>query len=406
LGLSYSSDCGQTYTRLLTLSGNTLATVAAFPDVFDANQSSLWCGSSGFAPCISLNLDSLIGLTQVVFRWEGICNNGNNIYVDNIRIEGESAILAPVGAFNASWDLPACAGSTVHFQNESLGYPSSFSWTFTGGNPTTSSLENPSVVYAEPGLYTVSLTVSNDFGSDTVSITNFIQVLELPTVSISTNNDSICGGNSAQLLASGATYYYWNNGPAMSSTLGDSVNVSPQNNATYTVNGVSNAGCTASASQQIFVVTQPAPPTIVIDGVFLVASPGIAYEWYLNGVLLPNETSQTLLPTQNGNYNVRVYIQENCSSISSIFNVNFAGSELLDGESSVFIFPNPANESVLIKGVDGECSIQIFNYMGQVVFDGKATEIINTSAWGAGTYFLRLTDKKGKFYRNVFDVVH
>jgi PKD repeat protein len=40
-------------------------------------------------------------------------------------------------------------------------------WLFPGGSPETSTEENPSVVYDEPGVYPVTLKISNHLGSDT-----------------------------------------------------------------------------------------------------------------------------------------------------------------------------------------------------------------------------------------------
>jgi PKD repeat protein len=385
--LSYSTDCGASFTRLLTLFGDNLATTQAFPDNFIASQSSLWCGANGFADCIDINIDSLAGNSRVVFRWEGYCNNGNNIYIDNIRIEGTASNLAPQAAFNASWDLPACAGSSVLFQNESTGNPTSYFWTFEGGTPAESTLENPEVSYAVPGIYAVGLSVSNENGSDTVSFSDFALVEALPQIAVVSTSDSICSGNSAELSASGASYYYWNSGPAMSSTLGNSVIVSPQSNATYTVNGVSEEGCSASASLQISVVTQPAIPTISVNGVNLVASPGIAYEWYLDGVLLPEETAQSIIPLQNGNYNVRVYIQENCSSISAIFPVNFAGNFSMQSFNALLVYPNPANDIVRIANPEQVELVQLFNAIGQRVFTSNfAHHSISTQMLASGIY--------------------
>ncbi len=404
--LSYSANCGESFTRLLTLSGSTLATTQAFPDVFNANLSSLWCGALGFAPCVSLNLDSLAGNTTVVFRWEGFCNNGNNLYIDNIRIEGEQALIAPSAAFNAMWDLPACTGSTVQFQNESTGNPDSFLWTFNGGSPASSALENPQVNYDSPGVYSVGLRVSNSQGNDSVFFNNYVVVTEVPLVSIATASDTICGGNTAILIASGANYYYWNSGPAMSTTFGDSVAVSPQNSASYTVNGVSEVGCAAGATQQITVVTQPVPPTITIDGFYLVASPGIGYEWYFNGSLLPDATGQSIIPTQNGNYNVRVYLQDNCSSISGIFTVNFAGNEQIKASDNLLIFPNPANERIRLEYNESFCSVRVFSASGLRVFESSTTHVIETSSWASGLYSLILTNKKGEHIRQSFEVLH
>jgi PKD repeat protein len=404
--LSYSTNCGESFTRLLELSGNTLATTAAFPDNFNANLSALWCDAAAFAPCIELYLDSLIGNTGVIFRWEGFCNNGNNLYIDNIRIEGEDAPIAPTAAFNAAWDLPVCAATTVQFQNESTGNADSFLWTFEGGVPESSALENPQVNYNIPGIYAVRLRVSNSYGIDSLHINDYVVVTDAPIVSIATASDTICGGNTAALIASGASYYYWNSGPAMSTTFGDSIAVSPQNSATYTVNGVSVEGCTASAVQQIAVVTQPVPPTITVDGIYLVASPGLAYEWYFNGSLLADETGQSIIPVQNGNYNVRVYLQDNCSSISGIFSVNFAGEEQIELAGKLSIYPNPANERIHLNYMESIHEIRVFNAAGVLILDNITTQIIETSSWAEGLYILLLRNKNGDFMQHRFEVLH
>jgi len=62
----------------------------------------------------------------------------------------------------------------VTFLDLSRGYPSSRVWDF--GDGTTSTDVNPVHVYGKPGKYTVSLTVTNDAGSDTASQKNFIKV--------------------------------------------------------------------------------------------------------------------------------------------------------------------------------------------------------------------------------------
>jgi PKD repeat protein len=59
------------------------------------------------------------------------------------------------------------AGETVTFQDLSTGSPTSWSWTFDNGSPSASSLQNPSVTYYNPGVYTVYLWAGNSIGSDT-----------------------------------------------------------------------------------------------------------------------------------------------------------------------------------------------------------------------------------------------
>jgi len=69
-------------------------------------------------------------------------------------------------------------GGTVAFRDASTGNPTSWSWSFPGGNPSSSTSQNPSVVYSTAGTYNVSLTVSNGTDEDTETKTAYITVNE------------------------------------------------------------------------------------------------------------------------------------------------------------------------------------------------------------------------------------
>ncbi|MCD4731721.1 MAG: PKD domain-containing protein, partial [Bacteroidales bacterium] len=69
-----------------------------------------------------------------------------------------------------------CSGGTVNFQDLSLGSPISWSWSFPGGSPSSSSLQNPTVTYNTPGTYNVSLSVSDGSGTNDIVKTNYITV--------------------------------------------------------------------------------------------------------------------------------------------------------------------------------------------------------------------------------------
>lgn len=89
---------------------------------------------------------------------------------------------APVADFSAT-PTTICPGQTVNFTDLSTYSPTSWSWTFTGGVPATSTLQNPSVVYNTPGTYAVTLTATNASGSDSETKTAYITVtsaLSLP----------------------------------------------------------------------------------------------------------------------------------------------------------------------------------------------------------------------------------
>lgn len=87
-----------------------------------------------------------------------------------------SVPTAPVASFSAN-NVTICVGQTVQFTSTSSGLPTSYSWTFTGGSPATSTVQNPIITYNTIGTYPVSLTVSNANGSNTSNQTNYVTVV-------------------------------------------------------------------------------------------------------------------------------------------------------------------------------------------------------------------------------------
>jgi len=91
-----------------------------------------------------------------------------------------NATNPPIANFVADLTTPAI-GQTVNFTDLSSDSPTSWSWSFTpstvtyvGG--TNSSSENPQVQFNAVGNYTVSLTVTNAYGSDNETKTDYISV--------------------------------------------------------------------------------------------------------------------------------------------------------------------------------------------------------------------------------------
>lgn len=63
---------------------------------------------------------------------------------------------------------------TVQFSDQSTGGPTSWSWNFGDGSNATT--QNPSHIYSAAGIYSVSLTVANLDGTDTLTRTGYITV--------------------------------------------------------------------------------------------------------------------------------------------------------------------------------------------------------------------------------------
>ena len=62
-----------------------------------------------------------------------------------------------------------CTGDSVQFNDVTSFGPTSWNWSFAGGNPSTSTVQNPLVTFPTAGTYTVSLTTTNQYGTNTVT---------------------------------------------------------------------------------------------------------------------------------------------------------------------------------------------------------------------------------------------
>ena len=83
--------------------------------------------------------------------------------------KGSSSI--PVANFSAN-STSILVGESISFTDNSSNSPTSWSWTFEGGSPSSSTSQNPTVTYNTEGSYDVTLTVSNADGSDSETKSN------------------------------------------------------------------------------------------------------------------------------------------------------------------------------------------------------------------------------------------
>ena len=88
-------------------------------------------------------------------------------------------LQAQVTANFSGTPLAGCSPLVVQFTDLSTGPVTTWFWNFGNGN--TSTLQNPAAVYVTPGTYTVTLTVSDGVGNNTLTQNAYITVFEGPT---------------------------------------------------------------------------------------------------------------------------------------------------------------------------------------------------------------------------------
>ncbi len=99
----------------------------------------------------------------------------------------------PTANFTAS-QTSICEMDCITFTDLSTGSPTSYSWSFPGGTPNNAVGANPgSICYNTPGTYSVTLTVTNQYGVDSVVMTNHITVNSCPAPTAGITMDDVDG---------------------------------------------------------------------------------------------------------------------------------------------------------------------------------------------------------------------
>ncbi len=114
--------------------------------------------------------DGYGNLVRLNGQWLSEYNN------HNLRVLLELNFVADFSAEKTN----ICDGDDVQFTNLSTG-AETYLWTFEGGNPSSSALENPTVNYSIPGNYDVTLEITKDGNTISEHKPNYINVNEVPS---------------------------------------------------------------------------------------------------------------------------------------------------------------------------------------------------------------------------------
>ena len=157
----------------------------------------------------------------------------------------------PVTSFTTSGNS-GCAPLTVVFTNTTTGAVS-YSWAFPGGNPSTSVDTNATVVYTNPGTYTVTLTATNASGTSTATTTITVNTVPAPSFTSVVNGAVVAFTNTTN----NGTSYSWAFGDGNSSSMQDPTHTYAADGVYTVVLTATNACGTATSTQTVTVVTPP-----------------------------------------------------------------------------------------------------------------------------------------------------
>ena len=295
----------------------------------------------------------------------------------------------PNSYFTTSYSV-ACINTPFQFIDASSNNPTSWSWSFPGGNPSSSTAQNPSVTYTATGIYTVFLTASNGNGTGTTYVST-ISVAPSPTAASSST--TICQGYGSYIYANtNAFSISWNNGATTSS-----VYVSPTVTTIYTYTAA-NGQCQVVADVTVNVSPTPPQPTVSVNAPTLICNPSAtSYQWYLNGSPISGATSQTYVATQDGWYSVWIGNSYGCQSSSSSVYVTVTGIVNSASSQGISIHPNPVNDFIeLTSQLHQTLDIRIIDIAGKEMWSGKIDVSnkekykIDVSAFESGIYLVEI----------------
>ena len=242
--------------------------------------------------------------------------------------------FAPGPGFDAT-PMSLCSGTTVHFNNVTLGSPTSFLWNF-GDTTATSTIQNPTHTYTHPGKYLVSLTASNQGGSAVKYA--YVTVYANPTVTDSVINATgltVADGAAFINVTSGKKPYTfaWSTG-----TPGDSlVDVAPgtyqvtitDSNSCYVVDTlvISSANNISGITGNVQIKLYPNPANNVLNFEWNLNSAAEINMYDLTGALVKTYTANGATLNRfdihnlaAGTYLIRVTDKQNNTQHATLFN--------------------------------------------------------------------------------------
>lgn len=173
------------------------------------------------ANALGLQPDGKIVLTGMT---SGLSTTGNN----DLAMTRYLNDYLPSGLyanFTAS-STTICEGAQVQFTDISFSTDSTvltWNWAFPGGNPLTSTIQNPTVTYQNDGIYDVRLIVYDGIYTDTLLRQDYISVESIPAQpSAPSGPDNLCGGYPGNYTTSPVPYadnYSWSVNPGEAGTI-------------------------------------------------------------------------------------------------------------------------------------------------------------------------------------------
>ena len=329
--------------------------------------------------------------------------------------------------------LDTCQG-IVSFTDQSIYNPTNWLWDFGDGSGLSTS-QNPFYAYNLPGIYTVTLIVTNPYGSDTITQQVVINLIK---ADFTISADTVVVGEVVNFVDNsiGADIWDWNFGDSFSSSNQNTFHAYFSTDTFMVVLVVTNlsSGCMAQKLQQIVVIECTVKPqtgsitgpanvnTSATTNYSVTFHNGSTYNWTIVG---GNQTSGGLtnfITVQwgspgSGQITVVETDSIGCTGdpVSLVVIIGSTDINYLQVTSLKFeVYPNPSRgvfvltinnppaERAGLRFKNGE--LTIYNMLGSIILKSKiANRIseIDISGHPSGIYHLQITTDRGTAHRKI-----
>ncbi|NML65032.1 PKD domain-containing protein [Hymenobacter sp. RP-2-7] len=356
------------------------------------------------------------------------CTAPTSGQVEDYSVTAVPNVNPPVAAFTSNYVAGVCTtpANTYTFSDQSSNGPTSWQWAVSPSagvsfvNGTSATSQNPQIVFATAGTYSVALTATNANGSNTLTQPNYLQV-QVPCLTYCTSN----GG-----YASGGTSSFWITNVAVAAPAGGTAFGNTSGNATggYALYSSPTIALQPGGSQTLTVTINSSllhRTAVWIDynrdGIFSNGT-GNGGELVYNGTgnLQNSATTTIAVPSNLAATRMRVVVALS-SSTATACATNFGEGEVEDylvvpstalatqasqALPALTLSPNPTDSDVQVQvseaSANGRYAVVVENVLGAQLLAQDlrlttgAPATLRLAALPAGLYLVRLTNEQGQ----------